>query len=268
MKKFLLLHFKTFIWLALIAAIASSSCVPQKKMLYMRVKEDADTLKEFKNNRKVDYKIENGDNLFIKVVSMDETTSNLLNPMGSGSGGGSSGGGGNYLNSYTVTEEGYLDFPLVGKIYVKGKNVEEITDLLTERLNDYIREFVVIIKLVNFNITILGEINSPGQYQIYQTDINMFEAMAMAGDMTDYAIRDKVLIIRKTKSGSSIHEVDMSKRSFLSSDYFYLKPDDIIYIMPMKGKQFAFTNFPYGMVMSTISFVLMLITLFGVLNTQ
>jgi len=265
MKKILRLHFKTFIWLALIAAVVSSSCVPQKKMLYMRVKEDADTLKEFKNERKVDYKIENGDNLFIKIVSMDETTSDLLNPMGSG---GSSGGGGNYLNSYTVTEKGYLDFPLVGKIYVKGKNVEEITDLLTEKLNKYIKEFVVIIKLVNFNITILGEISSPGQYQIYQTDINMFEAIAMAGDMTDFSVRDKVLIIRKTKDGSSVHEVDMSSRSFLSSDYFYLQPDDIIYVRPMKGKQFTFSNFPYGMVFSTISFILMIITLFGVLNSN
>jgi polysaccharide export outer membrane protein len=267
MKKILLLHIRTFIWLALITAVVSS-CVPQKKMLYMRGKEDADTLKEFKNERKVNYKVENGDNLFIKIVSMDETTSTLLNPMGSGGGGGSSGGGGNYLNSYTVTEEGYLDFPLVGKIYVKGKTVEEITDLLTEKLNEYIREFVVIIKLVNFNITILGEVSSPGQYQIYQTDINMFEAIAMAGDMTDFSVRDKVLIIRKTKNGSSVHEVDMSSRSFLSSDYFYLQPDDIIYIRPMKGKQFSFSNFPYGMVMSTISFVLMMITFFGVINSQ
>jgi polysaccharide export outer membrane protein len=266
MKKILLLHIRSFIWLALITAVVSS-CVPQKKMLYMRVKEDADTLKEFKNERKVNYKVENGDNLFIKIVSMDETTSTLLNPMGSGGGGGSSGGG-NYLSSYTVTEKGYLDFPLVGKIYVKGKTVEEITDLLTEKLKEYIKEFVVIIKLVNFNITILGEVSSPGQYEIYQTDINMFEAIAMAGDMTDFSVRDKVLIIRKTKNGSSVHEVDMSSRSFLSSDYFYLQPDDIIYIRPMKGKQFSFSNFPYGMVMSTISFVLMMITFFGVINSQ
>ena len=127
----------------------------------MRVKEDADTLTEFKNDREVIYKVQNGDNLYIKIVSMDETTNELLNPMGSG-GGGSSGGGGNYLNSYTVTEEGYLEFPLVGNIYVKNQTVEEITNLLTEHLGDYIKEFVVIIKLVNFNITILGEVSSPG----------------------------------------------------------------------------------------------------------
>ena len=250
---------KTFIWLSLIVIIISS-CVPQKKMLYMRVKEDADTLTEFKNDRDVIYKVQNGDNLYIKIVSMDETTNELLNPMGSG-GGGSSGGGGNYLNSYTVTEEGYLEFPLVGNIYVKNQTVEEITNLLTEHLGDYIKEFVVIIKLVNFNITILGEVSSPGLYNIYQTDINLFEAIAMAGDMTDFSIRDDVTVIRKTKDGSKVRQVDMSNRSFLSSDYYYLQPDDIVYVKPIKMKQFAFTTFPYGMLFGTISFVIAMVAL-------
>lgn len=250
---------KTFIWLSLIIIIISS-CVPQKKMLYMRVKEDADTLTEFKNDREVIYKVQNGDNLYIKIVSMDETTNKLLNPMGSG-GGGSSGGGGNYLNSYTVTEEGYLEFPLVGNIYVKNQTVEEITNLLTEHLGDYIKEFVVIIKLVNFNITILGEVSSPGLYNIYQTDINLFEAIAMAGDMTDFSIRDDVTIIRKTKEGSKVRQVDMSSRSFLSSNYFYLQPDDIVYVKPIKMKQFAFSTFPYGMFFGAISFVIAMVAL-------
>ena len=226
----------------------------------MRVREDADTLTEFKNDREVIYKVQNGDNLYIKIVSMDETTNQLLNPMGSGGGGGS-GGGANYLNSYTVTEEGYLEFPLVGKIYVKNQTVEEITNLLTEHLGDYIKEFVVIIKLVNFNITILGEVSSPGLYQIYQTDINLFEAIAMAGDMTDFSIRDDVTVIRKTKDGSKVRQVDMSSRSFLSSEYYYLQPDDIVYIKPIKMKQFAFTTFPYGMLFGTITFVIAMIAL-------
>jgi len=250
---------KTFIWLSLIIIIISS-CVPQKKMLYMRVRENADTLTEFKNAREVIYKVQNGDNLYIKIVSMDETTNQLLNPMGSGGGGGS-GGGANYLNSYTVTEEGYLEFPLVGKIYVKNHTVEEITSLLTEHLGDYIKEFVVIIKLVNFNITILGEVSSPGLYEIYQTDINLFEAIAMAGDMTDFSIRDDVTVIRKTKDGSKVRQVDMSKRSFLSSEYYYLQPDDIVYVKPIKMKQFAFTTFPYGMLFGTISFIIAMVAL-------
>ena len=249
-------NIKTFIWLSLIIIIVSS-CVPQKKMMYMRVKEDADTLTEFKNDRDVIYKVQSGDNLYIKIVSMDETINELLNPMSSGGGSGS----GNYLNSYTVSEEGYLEFPLVGNIYVKNQTLEEITDLLEEHLGEFIKEFVVIIKLINFNITILGEVRSPGLYHIYQTDINLFEAIAMAGDMTDFSIRDDVTIIRKTKDGSKVRQVDMSSRSFLSSKYFYLQPDDIVYIKPIKMKQFAFSTFPYGMFFGTISFIIAMIAL-------
>jgi len=261
MKNTTWFNINSLFWLSLIILIISS-CVPQKKMMYMRIKSDADTLNEFVNDREVNYKVQNGDNLYIKIVSMDQTTNDILNPMGSGGGGGSNGGGASYLSSYTVSEEGYLEFPLVGKLYVKNHTIEEITDLLTEQLNEYIKEFVVIVKLVNFNITILGEVSSPGQYNIYQTDVNLFEAIAMAGDMTDYSLRDQVTLIRKTKDGSSVHEVDMSKRSFLSSDYFYLQPDDIIYVKPIKMKQFAFTTFPYGMVMGTISFIIAMVALF------
>ncbi len=228
----------------------------------MRIKSDADTLNEYVNDREVTYKVQNGDNLYIKIVSMDQTTNDILNPMGSGGGGGSSSGGGNYLNSYTISEEGYLEFPLVGKLFVKNLTLEEITNLLTEHLDNFIKEFVVIVKLVNFNITILGEVRSPGLYNIYQTDINLFEAIAMAGDMTDYSIRDNVTIIRKTKDGSKVRQVDMSSRSFLSSEYLYLQPDDIVYVKPIKMKQFAFTTFPYGMVMGTISFIIAMVALF------
>ena len=93
------------------------------------------------------------------------------------------------------------------------------------------------------------------------TNINLFEAMAMAGDMTDFSIRDEVTIIRKTKEVSKVRQVDMSSRSFLSADYFYLQPDDIIYVKPIKMKQFAFTTFPYGMVMGTISFIIAMVAL-------
>jgi polysaccharide export outer membrane protein len=91
----------------------------------------------------------------------------------------------------------------------------------------------------------------------------MFEAIAMAGDMTDYSIRDDITIIRKTKNGSKVRQVDMSTRSFLSSEYFYLQPDDIIYVRPIKMKQFAFTTFPYGFIMGSISFIIAMVALFN-----
>lgn len=255
--------FRTFFWIGIIAVILSS-CVPQKKMIYMQVKEDADTLSNFVNERKIDYRIQPGDNLYIRVVTLDEMTTMLLNPLTGGRGGNTLTGNDAtiYLQSYTVNEAGYLDFPMVGEIFVRNMNVDEIRDAINEKLSEYLKELVVIVKLVNFNITLLGEINVPGQYKIYQTDINIFEAVSLGRDLTDFANRNQVAIIRQTKTGSSVHYIDMTKRDLLSSDFYYLKPNDIIYAVPVKGKQFTFANFPYGIVFGFLSTTILLLNYF------
>lgn len=230
-----------------------SSCIPQKKMLYMQVKNESDTLTSFNNERKIDYRVQPGDNLYIRVVTLDEKTTLLLNPLSSGSGNNISSDASVYLNSYNVNEGGYLDFPMTGEILIKNMTIEEVKTILQEKLQVYMKEFVVIVKLVNYNITLLGEVKRPGQYKVYQDNINLFEAVSMSGDLTDFANRNKVAIIRQNKTGSEVVYVDMTKRDILLSDYYYLKPNDIVYVQPVKGKQFTFANFPYGIVFGFIS---------------
>jgi polysaccharide export outer membrane protein len=138
--------------------------------------------------------------------------------------------------------------------------VDEIRDAIAERLAEYLRELVVVVKLVNFNITLLGEVNIPGTYKIYQTDINIFEAVSLGKDLTDFANRNKIAVIRQNKSGSSVHYVDLTSKDILGSDFYYLKPNDIIYIQPVKGKQFTFANFPYGIVFGFISTTILLLS--------
>ena len=256
---------KPIVWIGIIALLFSS-CVPQKKMLYLQATDSADTLKSYVNDRKIDYRIQPGDNLYIRVVTLDETTTMLLNPLTGGGSTRSGAIGGNdasiYLQSYTVNEAGYLDFPMTGEIFVRNMNVDEIRDAIKEKLNEYLKELVVIVKLVNFNITLLGEVRAPGIYKIYQTDINIFEALSMGRDLTDFANRNKVAIIRQTKTGSSIHYIDLTKKDILASDFYYLKPNDIIYALPVKGKQFTFANFPYGVVFGFISTTILLLNYF------
>lgn len=229
-----------------------TSCIPQKKMLYMQVKNESDTLSSFNNERKIDYRVQPGDNLYIRVVTLDEKTTLLLNPLSSGSSNIASDAS-VYLNSYNVNEGGYLDFPMTGEILIKNNTIEEVKNILQEKLQVYMKEFVVIVKLVNYNITLLGEVSRPGQYKVYQDNINLFEAVSMSGDLTDFANRNKVAIIRQNKTGSEVVYVDMTKRDILLSEYYYLKPNDIVYVQPLKGKQFTFANFPYGIVFGAIS---------------
>lgn len=260
MKKLLLLRYKPLLIIGAFALLLSS-CIPQKKMLYMQVTTDTDTLSTFKNERQIDYRVQPGDNLYIRVVSLDEQTTMLLNPSGT-NGNNMNSDASIYLNSYTVNETGYLDFPMTGEIFVKNMTIDEIKKELTIQLREYLKELVVIVKLVNFNITMLGEVNRPGQYKIYQTSINLFEAVSMASDLTDFANRNTIAIIRQTKTGSEVTYVDMTKRDILLSEMYYLKPNDIVYVQPVKGKQFTFANFPYAVIFGFISTTLLLLNYF------
>lgn len=260
MNKLLNLSYKSLLIIGVFTLLLSS-CIPQKKMLYLQVKSDTDTLSSFNNERKIDYRVQPGDNLYARVVSLDEQTTLLLNPLGT-SGGQVSSDASVYLNSYTINESGYLDYPMTGEIFVKNMTIEEVKDALNVHLQEYLKEFVVIVKLVNFNITLIGEVQRPGQYKIYQNNINLFEAVSMASDLTDFANRNMVAIIRQTKTGSKVTYVDMTKRDLLLSDMYYLKPNDIVYVQPVKGKQFTFAEFPYAVIFGFISSTILLLNYF------
>jgi len=105
-------------------------------------------------------------------------------------------------------------------------------------------------------------VSRPGMYKVYQSEINLFEAISMAGNMTNFAKNDEVKIIRQTDRGSEIISVDMGQADILSSPYYYLKPNDIIYVEPLKIKQWGFTAFPYSTVISVVTMGLTMLTLY------
>ncbi len=259
MKKHTFISIK-YIFLIGLISLFLASCVPQKKILYMQSAEKTDTTSSFKNQRKIDYRLQPGDNLYIRIISMDEKTNSFLNSMGGGNS--NTNDASVYLDSYMVSAKGMIHYPLTGDVYVKGLTVAQVKDTLQQKLGQYLKESVVIVKLVNFNITLLGEVKRPGQYKVYQNNINLFEAVSMAGDLTDFARRSDVTIIRQYKGGSRVVHVNMTKKDVLSSPYYYLRPNDIVYVPPLKGKQFTFANFPYGVIFGAISTTLLLISFF------
>lgn len=247
---------------ALLMAMLFASCVPQKKMLYLK---DAQMLGEnqsinYVNERAINYKLQPGDNLYIRFVNtIDERSTVLLNGETSR---GVSTDASIYLYSYTIDEEGFIEMPLVGKIELQNLTVDEAKDRLQAELNKYINQTTIIVKLSNFNLTILGEVNHPGMYKVYQAQINLFEAISLAGNMTNFAKNEEVKIIRQTDNGSEVITVDMGSADILASPYYYLKPNDIIYVEPLKIKQWGFTTFPYSTVLSVISLAFTAIMMF------
>lgn len=251
---------------ALLLAIVFASCVPQKKMLYLKEAEmisEAQS-KNYVNERSIDYKLQPGDNLYIRALNMvDERSSALLNGETSNRSSNYMSNDANiYLQSYNIDEEGCIELPLTGKVEVKNLTVEEAKNKLQAELDKYVNQTMLVVKLSNFNLTLLGEVTKPGMYKVYQSQINLFEAISMAGNMTDFAKRDKVKIIRQTDNGSEIVTVDMGQADILSSPYYYLKPNDIIYVEPLPIKQWGFTTFPYSTVLSVSSLAVTLITLY------
>ena len=238
---------------ALLMAMLFASCVPQKKMLYLKEAQMAAENQSinYVNERSINYRLQPGDNLYIRFINtVDERTAAAMSGESTRS---LSSDASIYLQSYTLDEEGYIEMPLVGKIELLNLTVDEAKDRLQTVLDKYINQTTIIVKLSNFNLTVLGEVNRPGMYKVYQSQINLFEAISLAGNMTNFANKEDVKIIRQTDNGSEIITVDMGVADILSSPYYYLKPNDIIYVEPLKIKQWGFTTFPYSTVLSIVS---------------
>lgn len=263
MKHFPLIH--SIGLLALVGIMAFSSCVPQRKMLFLKEMEMAseDVSIEYQNERTLNYKIQPGDNLYIKAINIiDEKSALALNGGDTRSGNYLSSESSIYLNSYNVSKDGFIDYPLTGLVEVKNLTVEEAKARIQDSLSKYVKETALIIKLSNFDITIIGEVNRPGKYKVYQSEIGLLEALALAGNTTSFAKTESVKIVRRTDNGSKIVTVNAGRADILSSPYYYLKPNDIVYVEPLKSKQWGFTSFPYSTVLSILSLGVTMVTLY------
>ncbi|WP_073348088.1 polysaccharide biosynthesis/export family protein [Bacteroides congonensis] len=140
--------------------------------------------------------------------------------------------------TYLVDNEGSINFPVLGTLKVGGLTKKEIEQMIVEKLRPYIKETpIVTVRMVNYKISVLGEVASPGTFTISNEKVNLLEALAMAGDMTIYGIRDNVKLIRESAGGKQqIITLDLNKVETLISPYYWLQQNDIIYVTPNKAK--------------------------------
>jgi polysaccharide export outer membrane protein len=241
--------------------IVFASCVPMKKQIYFQAYQDS-TKSEYINTKIYDHKLQAGNNLYARVYSLDEKSYEFFNLGYNNQSSNVYYDAGVYLNSYYIDNDGYVDLPFIGKIYVLGLTVDEAKEKFQAEIDKYLNKTTVIVKLVNFNVTVVGEVQNPGQYKIYQDKINIFEVISLAGDLTTYAKREDLVLVRKNGNKSNIFHIDLLHDNILESEYYYVMPDDIVYVTPLKGKNFAFTAFPYTLVISTISLGLALFAIF------
>ena len=146
-----------------------------------------------------------------------------------------------YANSsmqpYIVDINGEITFPILGKIKIGGLKKSEAVDLIKKKLEPYLKDPIVTIQFLNYKVTILGEVQRPGTYTISNEHTSILQALGIAGDLTIYGRRDNVLLIREKEGGKKEYiRIDLNKTDILSSPFYYLQQNDIIYIEPNKTR--------------------------------
>jgi len=209
-----------------------------------------------------DYKIMPFDNLYIRVITPDPQWSDLFN-VNTGMGGLTQESAA--LSGYSVDLEGNIEIPYVGKISVAGKEISEIKVELDTIFKNYVTDAEISIRLVNNYLTVIGEVASPGRYPLSKDRVNVFEAVAMAGDLSHFSNRQKVQLIRPSPYGPVVKEFTLLDRSILTSELYYIMPNDIIYVMPSKGRTFQINSSFWTLFLTTITSSLGIIGFFRTL---
>ncbi|MDF0718765.1 polysaccharide biosynthesis/export family protein [Kaistella sp. PBT33-4] len=231
----------TFFYILLVMALAS--CKPKENMVYMSTAhpDQQITQAKFLGNQ-----IQEGDQLLILVSGLDDIAVRPFNLGSMGATNSNTSGAAPVTPSeYTVNESGFINFPVLGNVFVKGMTLQQAREDLEERLTRYLTDPMVSVSLKNFNISVLGEVKEPGQHQSTTQKVNVFQALALAGDMTQSGDRTKVKLIRAQEGNADlVVNLDLSSSNITSSPYYYLQQNDILYVEPDKFKQIEANSNP------------------------
>lgn len=248
-----------FLFLSLLLFLFN--CTPSKKLVYL---QDKSTKKG-----KIDsiyaisakpFVIKPGCNLYIKIVSLDSKSMDYSVSQQQGAG---SSEQYSFLTSYPVDDSGYVELPIAGNINVSNLTIDETKDKIQNTISQYIKNATVLVKLTNFRISVLGEVLRPGSFYVYDNNINIFQALGLAGDRAEYGNSRKIKLIRTENNIPVIYNLDLTDKNILYSDKFFLMPNDVIYVEPNKtSKTTGIASVPWNLFISAISIATSVITLF------
>lgn len=258
----------------LILPLLLASCVTSKKVNLLQeagkkgIPSYADTLSY------EDYRVRTGDRLYVYVYSIDERVSSMFNASGNGVNSsqirqGNAAGGSYDLYTYLVYDDGTIDYPMVGRLAVRGMTTREIKNELEHRLMEYVQDQVdykllsVEVNIVRRSFSVISDHGS-GTFSLTKEKVTIFEALAMAGDIGDFGDRSKVRIVREIEGQTQVKVFDVRSEDIVNSEFYYIEPNDVIYIQRIKGQSFgvnsvattisvaattlAFGGFIYGLV--------------------
>jgi polysaccharide export outer membrane protein len=227
----------------------ASSCISNKRVIYMQDIPDQELLvvsSDLIPPKFEEYLLQANDVVDVTIRTSDMQLNQLFDINSSsgvgmmrGGGGLMSGGDIFYLTGYTLNDDGIVELPVIGELNLVGLNLIQAKAVIENELKKYVRddEYFVRLRLGGIRYSALGEFSRPGKYTILQNRVTMFEAIANAGDLTILAKRDNILLIRQYPEGSRSYRVNLNHKDIMNSEFYYLRPNDMIYAEPMKVRE-------------------------------
>ena len=230
---------KSVLYILLAISLFFTSCIPTKDLIYLQKKDGTAVEAPITAVLAKPYRLQTNDVLSITIKAIDPKLVTIFSPTNIGEANAKSESGA-YFDGFTVDDHGNIRVPVLGEINVIGYTLDEVRikiekQLLAEYFNKEAAIFVTV-KLAGFRYTINGEVGSTGTKTLFQDHVNILEAVANAGDITITGDRKAVTIIRQLPTGTEMHDLDLTDINVMKSSYYYLQPNDYIYVKPLKQK--------------------------------
>jgi len=252
------MHIKSKLFLIILISILFS-CRNSKELIYLNDTSNNEILKGISQ----DYFLKIGDILYVSIKSMNPEVNTLFNPESNMEVGGGRDGSQRYttpssayLYGFEIDPDGNLKLPMLGKIHLLGTPISQVEGIVQKKADEFLNDAIVKVKLLNFKITVTGEVRSPGTFYNYNNSISVIEAIALANGNTDFASIKNVMVVRSYPEGSKTYSLDLSSKKIYSSEAFYLQPNDYIIVQPDKYKNFQLNSQAYSLMFSSISILL------------
>jgi polysaccharide export outer membrane protein len=223
------------ILLGVILVTLLNSCASRESIVYFQDEMISGEIQQNTTNFQIRFKPD--DLLTIDVSALDPDAARPFNlPAVSYNNSVISARGDLKMQTYLIDSEGHIEFPVLGTLKLGGLTRSEANIMLKEKLTEYIKNPIVNIRLANFTVTVLGEVNRPGTYNIQDERVSVSEALGLAGDLTIYGKRNNVFLIREVDGKKRFAKLDLTSINIVNSPYYYLTQNDVLYVEPNKAK--------------------------------
>ena len=233
---------RLLVLIGLVICVLSSSCIPHKDIVYLQNKTAATDSLQVMVEQQKPYRVQINDILNIRIKVLDQDDVTIFNPIGEGNLSASAAERA-YFDGFTVDMHGNIRVPELGDMNVLGFTTEEIeTQIKAKLLEEQFKEtanIFITVKLAGLRYTALGEVGNPGSQVLFQERVNIFEAIANVGEIPVTGNRKAVKIIRQYPQGQKIHLLDLTDIKVMQSPYYYIQPNDMIYVLPLRQKTYG-----------------------------